>query len=78
MRFLWESDAVIQDLGTGRGRDGKVSGGILLEDGAIAFVLNPLELLETSVHQPLPSFVEVLPKRRQEAEPPPFWWWTIP
>jgi two-component system, chemotaxis family, sensor kinase CheA len=54
--FLWESDSVIQDLGPAAGRDGKVSGGILLEDGSVAFVLDPLALLETSVHKALPSF----------------------
>jgi two-component system, chemotaxis family, sensor kinase CheA len=54
--FLWESDAVIQDLGPAAPRDGKVSGGILLEDGAVAFVLNLTELLDTSLHRELPSF----------------------
>jgi two-component system chemotaxis sensor kinase CheA len=53
--FLWETDAVIQDLGPAAPPDGKVSGGILLEDGVVAFVLNLTELLETPVHQGLPS-----------------------
>jgi two-component system chemotaxis sensor kinase CheA len=53
--FLWESDPVIQDLGPAAPRDGKVSGGILLEDGAVAFVLNLTELLDTSAHRELPS-----------------------
>jgi two-component system chemotaxis sensor kinase CheA len=53
--FLWETDAVIQNLGPAAPSDGKVSGAILLEDGAIAFVLNLVELLQTSVHQPLPD-----------------------
>jgi two-component system chemotaxis sensor kinase CheA len=44
--FLDETDAVIQDLGPIAEGDGKLSGGILLEDGSVAFVLNPLELLE--------------------------------
>jgi two-component system chemotaxis sensor kinase CheA len=48
--FLWESDAVIQDLGPAAPPDGKVSGGILLEDGAVAFVLNLTELLDTPAH----------------------------
>jgi two-component system chemotaxis sensor kinase CheA len=56
--FLWEADAVIQDLGPAGPRDGKISGGILLEDGSVAFVLNPMELLETSVHRELPSFLK--------------------
>jgi two-component system chemotaxis sensor kinase CheA len=54
--ILWESDAVIQDLGPAAPRDGKVSGGILLEDGAVAFVLNLTELLASSAHRELPSF----------------------
>jgi two-component system chemotaxis sensor kinase CheA len=53
--FLEECDAVIQDLGPAAARDGTISSGILLEDGAIAFVLNPMELLETSAHQVSPS-----------------------
>jgi two-component system chemotaxis sensor kinase CheA len=53
--FLGETDAVIQDLGPAATSDGIVSGGILLEDGAIAFVLNLAELLDTSVHRELPS-----------------------
>jgi len=52
--FLRETDAVVQDLGSARG-DGRVSGGVLLEDGAVAFVLNPVELMEHSVHRALPS-----------------------
>jgi two-component system chemotaxis sensor kinase CheA len=55
--FLWETDAVFQDLGPAAPRDGKVSGGILLEDGAVAFVINLMELLETSVHRALPAFL---------------------
>ena len=54
--FLWETDAVIQDLGPAAPRDGKVSGGILLEDGGVAFVLNLTELLDTSAHREAPSF----------------------
>jgi two-component system chemotaxis sensor kinase CheA len=45
--FLWESEAVIQDLGPAGSPDGKISGGVILEDGGIAFVLNLTELLET-------------------------------
>jgi two-component system chemotaxis sensor kinase CheA len=54
--FLWESDAVIQDLGPATPRDGKVSGGVLLEDGTVAFVLNLTELLDTSSHRAAPLF----------------------
>ncbi len=45
-KFLWECEAVIQDLGPAAPHDGKISGGIVLEDGGIAFVLNLTELLE--------------------------------
>ena len=44
--FLWQSEAVIQSLGPAAPRDGKISGGISLEDGSVALVLNPLSLLE--------------------------------
>jgi two-component system chemotaxis sensor kinase CheA len=66
--FLWESDSVIQDLGPAAGSHGKISGGILLEDGAVAFVLETTALLESSVHQPLPSFVKPAESAR-EREP---------
>lgn len=56
--FLRESDAVIQDLGPAGPRDGKVSGGILLEDGTVALVLNPMELMEASVHRAFPSVLK--------------------
>jgi two-component system chemotaxis sensor kinase CheA len=45
---LWETDAVIHDLGPAGPRDGSVSGGVFMEDGAVAFVVNPMELLETA------------------------------
>jgi two-component system, chemotaxis family, sensor kinase CheA len=65
--FLWEREAVIQDLGPA-GRTGKVSSGVVLEDGAIAFVLNPMQLMENSV-QPEPSHFTKLaePKRSEQA-----------
>jgi two-component system chemotaxis sensor kinase CheA len=56
--FLWESDAVIQDLGPAAPRNGKVSGGILLEDGTVAFVLNPAELLKAAAHPASSAFLE--------------------
>ena len=56
--FLRETDAVIQDLGPAAGPAGKVSGGILLEDGKVAFVLNLMALLDTSGHRDLPSIWE--------------------
>jgi two-component system chemotaxis sensor kinase CheA len=65
--FLRETDAVIQDLGPAAAPDGKVSGGIVLEDGSVAFVLNLVELLDTSIHRELPSVLkpsEPAPERR--------------
>jgi two-component system chemotaxis sensor kinase CheA len=55
--FLRETEAVIQDLGPAAASDGIVSGGVLLEDGAVAFVLNLEELLATPVHRELPSIL---------------------
>jgi two-component system, chemotaxis family, sensor kinase CheA len=52
--FLWEIDAVIQDLGRLAGRAAKISSGVLLEDGAIALVLNPAELMENPVPVQMP------------------------
>jgi len=54
--FLWETDAVIQDLGAAAAIDGKVWGGILLENGDVAFVLNLMELLYTSSPREMPFF----------------------
>jgi two-component system chemotaxis sensor kinase CheA len=56
--FLRECDAVIQELGPAAGRSGKISGGILLEGGQVAFVLNPTELLDASAHQEASSFLK--------------------
>ncbi len=56
--FLRQTEAVILNLGPAAPPAGKVSGGILLEDGSVAFVLNVMELMETAVHrelQPLPQ-----------------------
>jgi two-component system chemotaxis sensor kinase CheA len=66
--FLWESEVVIQDLGPAAARDGKISGGVVLEDGGIAFVLNLKELLDTRAHPESPSgFLPAEPVR--EAAP---------
>lgn len=43
-----EADAVIQDLGAAAGCGGKVSSGVVLDDGGIALVINPMELLESA------------------------------
>ena len=47
--FLRETDAVIQDLGPAAGCGGKVSAGVVLEDGGIAFLVNPMELIQSSL-----------------------------
>ncbi|HYM12727.1 MAG TPA: response regulator [Bryobacterales bacterium] len=43
--FLAEKAAPVKDLGIPQGEAGKTAGGILLEDGSVAVVLNPAELL---------------------------------
>lgn len=63
--FLRETDAVILDLGSAAPPNGKISGGILLDDGSVAFVLNISELLENPVHQELTS---LLPARKSGRE----------
>ena len=70
--FLWESETVIQDLGPAGARDGKVSGGILLDDGRIALVLDPAQLLEGASRAALPDFVKApdLVKPAPEASKP--------
>jgi two-component system chemotaxis sensor kinase CheA len=65
--FLRETDAVILDLGPAAPPNGKVSGGILLEDGSIAFVLNVTELLENPVHQELKSLQPARPPEREKS-----------
>ena len=64
--FLWHTEAVIQDLGPASPHDGKISGGILMEDGSVALVLNPVKLLEHSGHAEVavfPGASEPAPKR---------------
>lgn len=61
--FLGETDAVIHELGPARPRDGRVAGGILLDDGTVGLVLNPMELLENSIHRALP----IVPKSSEPA-----------
>lgn len=43
---LRETDAVVQDLGPAAGCGGRVSSGLVLDDGGIAFVINPMELMQ--------------------------------
>jgi two-component system chemotaxis sensor kinase CheA len=47
--ILRETDAVIQDLGPATGCDGGISSGVVLDDGAIAFVVNPMQLIQSAV-----------------------------
>jgi two-component system chemotaxis sensor kinase CheA len=56
--FLRHSEAVIQDLGPSAPRDGKISGGILLEDGSVALVLDPVNLLDASGLAEPPELLE--------------------
>jgi two-component system, chemotaxis family, sensor kinase CheA len=65
--FLRETDAVILDLGPASPPNGKISGGILLEDGSIAFVLNVTELLENPVQQELTSLLPTREPGRERA-----------
>jgi two-component system chemotaxis sensor kinase CheA len=66
--FLWEREAVIQDLGPA-GRAGKVSSGIVLEDGSIAFVLNPMQLMESTVQSQPSHFAKLAEPKRSEPAP---------
>ena len=43
-----ETDAVIQDLGPAAGCGGRISSGVVVEDGTVAFLINPLELMQGS------------------------------
>jgi two-component system chemotaxis sensor kinase CheA len=66
--FLGESDSVVQDLGPAAPRDNKISGGILLEDGGMAFVLNPDALFETPIQPSLPFLSQPSePAKRESA-----------
>jgi two-component system chemotaxis sensor kinase CheA len=57
-RFLSEVETVIQDLGPAAPPDRKISSGIVLESGAVAFVLNVMELPKASVHRELQSLAK--------------------
>lgn len=69
---LRETDAVIQNLGPAAGCEGRISSGVVLDDGAIAFVVNPMELIQSAV-QPaaqLPSVsFATLPEPQAEPRP---------
>jgi two-component system chemotaxis sensor kinase CheA len=66
-RFLSEIETVIQDLGPASPPDRKVSSGIVVESGAVALVLNVMELLKTSVHCELESLAKAA---RPTPQPP--------
>jgi two-component system, chemotaxis family, sensor kinase CheA len=60
---LRETDAIIQDLGPAIGCSGRISSGVVLDNGSIAFVVTPMDLIESAVQprsqlQPL-SFAKV-------------------
>jgi two-component system chemotaxis sensor kinase CheA len=65
--FLWHTDAIILDLGPAAAPDGKISGGVLLEDESVAFVLNVTELLAASVHRELESILPGPVPEREKA-----------
>jgi two-component system, chemotaxis family, sensor kinase CheA len=70
--ILRETDAVIQDLGSAASCRGKISSAVVLDDGVVAFVVNPMELIQSAV-QPeaqLPSVSFAKPPERR-AEPTP-------
>lgn len=49
-RVLRQADAVLQDLGPAAGCGGRISSGVVLDDGVIAFVVNPMELIERATN----------------------------
>jgi two-component system, chemotaxis family, sensor kinase CheA len=65
--FVREGDAVIQDLGPAAPKHGKISGGAVLEDGSVVFVVNPAELLAQSSSAEQPPFLK--PARVIEKKP---------
>jgi two-component system chemotaxis sensor kinase CheA len=66
--FLREGNAVIQDLGPVAPPHGFISGGALLEDGAVVFVLNPAELVARPSPEETPAFVKpAAPAERKPA-----------
>jgi two-component system, chemotaxis family, sensor kinase CheA len=65
--FLGQMEAVIHDLGVAAPNHGKITGGVLMENGSIALVLNPAGLLDISnraEQPPISSKVESAPTRR--------------
>jgi two-component system chemotaxis sensor kinase CheA len=46
---LKETDAQLHDLGPAAGCDGKIASAVILDDGGVAFLLNPFELVESEL-----------------------------
>lgn len=44
-----EADALIQDLGPAAGCDGKVASAVVLDDGEVAFVVSPMDLIQSAL-----------------------------
>ena len=65
-----ETDAVIQDLGPAAGCSGRISSGVVLDNGTIAFVVNPMELIESAV-QPRSQMQSLSFAKAPEALPEP-------
>jgi two-component system chemotaxis sensor kinase CheA len=59
--FLAEQDSLIKDLDRPACRIRKLAGGILLDDGAVALVLNPAELLAVTPAERLPALQTTAP-----------------
>ncbi|HYA16310.1 MAG TPA: response regulator [Bryobacteraceae bacterium] len=44
-----EADAVIQDLGPAAGCEGRIASAVVLDDGSVAFVVNPMDLIQSAL-----------------------------
>lgn len=67
--FLEQREAVVHDLGLSPRHAGKSAGGIVLDDGAVAVVLNAAELVAAAKHSHLRVTPFAAPPR-QEVKPP--------
>ncbi len=63
--FVEERDALIQDLGIPCPPSGNITGGVLLEEGAVLLVLNPVSLVEGCAQSAAP----LIPGARAGAKP---------
>lgn len=67
-----ETDAVIQDLGAAATCGGRISSGVVLDDGTVAFVVNPMELIESAGQSRLQlpaAAIETVPEPAREVAP---------